>query len=603
MTSESPCCAGTLVYNQVSQVCCSSSLQRKINMKNSMRGPSLLAQDPEIPYAGEVPLVPNVRPVIVLEGSDYEMGYQHAQQLVHIFGTYYLKGAAEVERSEENLAVIRKSEGYIKKHTPWAIDFVNGMTEGCVDAGIPMTYPQMLAHFVSISNSPPSHADQPNPSECSGWAAWGSATRDGGLICAGSGDHEIRVGCKYRYRYEVNIMLFPETGNNYVFSPPTGGAGHPGMNNRGVCHAHHGVTGYYDRYVRPELERSGEGVPRVFLLMHALRFANSAEEGKDISISIPNPGGRQGGLWADVGGNALVIENRDNPRVIRRPGDHSERDFVYATNNFFAEELKGCYDPPPGQRVVFFPHVGYLGTEGSLGSIGRNFEMWNLFHNYYGEIDLEFAKMMWRFQGPPLPYATIDGAVDDYTRSQARLWNAHICQTGNAMVGVLQPDDGDEGLLHVSHGCAARGVDSPTYPGGVVVRLRPTYGFFELKLASDLGDVSRAAQTRARYDLWNAYQELMKIDYSDVRYAPLDEMLNQAVVEWQKGWFHTDEAGETRGREAVMRWAKAIRCHTRCQCYARQVYSSLVPPATRPEDLGLRQWHGNWGEWANRGND
>jgi len=160
---------------------------------------------PEVPYDGEVPLVPSVRPVIILKGTDHEMGYQHARQLVHIFGKYYLEGAAKVSRSESNLAMIRKSEGYIKQHTPWAIDYVKGMTDGCIAEGIPMTYMQMLAHFVSPSSSPSEAA------ECSGWAAWGSATKDGKLICGGSGDHEIRLGSKYRYRYEINIMLFPET--------------------------------------------------------------------------------------------------------------------------------------------------------------------------------------------------------------------------------------------------------------------------------------------------------------------------------------------------------------------------------------------------------
>ena len=41
---------------------------------------------PEIPYSDDVPLVPNVRPVLILSGSDYEMGVQHALQLVDIFG-------------------------------------------------------------------------------------------------------------------------------------------------------------------------------------------------------------------------------------------------------------------------------------------------------------------------------------------------------------------------------------------------------------------------------------------------------------------------------------------------------------------------------------
>jgi hypothetical protein len=364
---------------------------------------------------------------------------------------------------------------------------------------------------------------------------------------------------------------------------------------------HHGTTGYFDRYKNPEKGNSGDGVPRVFLLMHCLRFANSAEEAKDIAVSIPDPGQRQGGIWADVKGNALVIENKDNPSVIRRPGDNGERDFLYSTNNLFSEELKGAYDNlAAGLNLTFYPHVGYLGSDGSLGSIGRNFGLWNLLHNYHGEVDLEFAKMMWRFKGAKLPYATIDEAVEDYEGSQAKLWDPHISQPGNAVVAVLQPDDGNEGIIHVSHGCAVRGNDSPTWWGGVVLRLNPTYTFFELKLGSKPSEVCNAAQTRARYDLWNAYQELSSLNYSDVRYAELDKKLNEAVIEWQKGWFYRDEATETVGNESIIKWAKAIRCLTRSQSYARQVYETLIPPPTRPEDLHLRPWFGNWGEWSTR---
>ena len=554
------------------------------------------AEKPEVPYAGEVPLVPNVRPLIVLKGSDYEMGFQHATQLIQIFGRYYLEGAAAVKQSDAALAKITKTEGYVKKYTPWAIDYVRGMTDGCVKQGIPMTYAGMLAYMTGTGDSLLGGGG-----DCSGWAAWGSATKDGKLICGGSGDHEIRVGSKYESRFETNVMLFPESGYNYIMSPPSGGSAHPGMNNKGVAYVHHGTSGYYDRYANPEKAKSGEGVPRLFLLMHCLRFAKSAEEAKDIALSIPNPGGRQGGMWADVHGNALVIENRDNPRVIRRPGENGEKDFLYATNNLFSEKLKDCYKPPAGQKVVFFPHVGYLGTEGSLGSIGRNFELWNLFHNYHGKVDLEFAKMMWRFKGPSLPYPTIEEAVADYDKSQARLWNAHISQTGNSMVGILQPDDGNEGIFHVSQGCAVRGNDSPTYAGGVVARLRPTYTFFEVQLAANPGKVDGAAKTRARYDLWNAYQRLSKLDYSNAAYAPLDELLNEAVTEWQKGLFYEDEATETAGSESTIKWGKAIRCFTRTQALARQVYQGMAPPAKRPEDLGLRPWMGKWGDWASRG--
>ncbi|HDY90038.1 MAG TPA: hypothetical protein ENH82_18195 [bacterium] len=554
---------------------------------------SLLAQEPEVPYSGEVPLVPNVRPVIILKGSDYDMGYQHVQQLIQIYGAYYLKGAAELNHSDKKLEIFKELEQDVRKYTPWIIDYLKGMAAASKNAGIPMTFENILAHFASRSNVVLEESD------CSGFAAWGSATKDGKLICGGSGDHEIRLSSKYRYRYEIILFFYPESGNNFVLSPPSGGAGHPGMNNKGVIYVHHGSTNSCPSKKRLVGRNPGNGVPRIFTLLNTLRFAKSTNEAKDMVLSVP--GGLIGGLWADVNGNALVIESTDNPIIIRKPGDHGERDFIYATNNLLSQEFKNCWDPlPPGQKTVYFPHVGWLGTGGTIGSIGRNFELWNLFHNYHGDVDQDFAKMMWRFIGTPLPYATIDEAVEDYERSQAKHWNAHISQTGNAMVGIFQPDNGNEGLIHVSHGCAVRGNDSPTYEGGVVLRLKPTYSFFELKLAADPKNVTTAAQTRARYDLWNAYQELMKIDYSDKRFVPLDDLLNQAVVEWQKGWFYLDEASEVKGSESVIKYAKAVRCYTRTQCYARQVYNSLVPPATRPENLDLRAWHGNWGDWISR---
>ena len=39
----------------------------------------------EIHFADGAPLVPSINPIVVLQGSDYDMGYQYAQQLIEIF--------------------------------------------------------------------------------------------------------------------------------------------------------------------------------------------------------------------------------------------------------------------------------------------------------------------------------------------------------------------------------------------------------------------------------------------------------------------------------------------------------------------------------------
>ena len=64
-----------------------------------------------------------------------------------------------------------------------------------------------------------------------------------------------------------------------------------------------------------------------------------------------------------------------------------------------------------------------------------------------------------------------------------------------------------------------------------------------------------------------------------------------------KGLYYEDrvQGGRAEGNQGVYMWSKALRAYTRCQALAKQVYNALVPPATKPEDLGLKPW-GFWNE-------
>ena len=42
----------------------------------------LTNQGSEILFAGDVPLVPPINPIVVLQGSDFEMGRQYARQVI-----------------------------------------------------------------------------------------------------------------------------------------------------------------------------------------------------------------------------------------------------------------------------------------------------------------------------------------------------------------------------------------------------------------------------------------------------------------------------------------------------------------------------------------
>jgi hypothetical protein len=566
---------------------------------------------PEIPWADEVPLTPNVRPVIIVSGSDYDMGYQWYQQIVHIYGLRYLEGRKARKFTLAEQEALKAYQSFIDKHTPEMTELLKGMVAGAKDAGIELTYEDMLAKFCSGDGNAirmPGQAQRaavgaagacPDcyDSDCSGFAAWGDATRDGRLIAGGSGDHEIRLGDNEITRLEYCIVMMPKNGNNFVTSTSTGCCWHAGMNNKGVTMFHHGATGYCGRY--DEKQPFKYGVPNTMITMHSLRFANSAKEAQEIVLSLPSGDGRIGGAWADVNGTAFVIENRDNPRLIRKPGDNGERNFIYATNNLFSKELGSCYKSSPGLPVEFVPHAGWLGTHGSRESIPRNLSIFNLLHNYYGSVDLEFAKMIWRFPSVPPKYPTLEEADADFDRTQGRNWNSHLSETGNAMVGIMKPDNGNKGLYFVSQGCAAR-ISNPHWPFLRVYRVEPTYTFFEMQLDASPRALAEAARMRAMYALAYADQQLRKLTYHDAAYAPLDDVFNKAVTQWQKGQFYEARAGKAEGNQAASFLARSARSFFRAQALGWQVYESLVPPPTNPEALGLRPWFGAWGEWATR---
>lgn len=536
----------------------------------------------EIPYAGEVPLPPNVRPVIILSGSDYEMGFQFYQQLIQIFGPWILERVAEDKFSENELKTKEAYEEYTRHYAPEFIEMFKGMADGATAAGISLSCDEVLAHFVRRKR------EKVRPSsDCSGFAAWGTATRNGQMICLGSTDHEVT--------FEVTLVCFPQTGNNFIISPfqPTEfgwKGGHPGMNNKGLVYVHHGATRWI--HSKPK-EQWTEGLKEGIANFHTLRFASNAPEAKDMQLSYPSGDGFTGGFWVDVQGNAYIIESRENPRAVRRPGDYGERDFIYATNNALCKELAHCQDPPP-KGNTYIPHGGWLGTGATISSVSRNLGLWNMLHNYHGQVDFDFVRMVSRFPGKPPAYPTLEEAEAAYYKTQGKGWDAKMCDLENALVAIMLPLNGNGGLYYVSHGCPAR-VAYPLLARAHYYRIAPTYSYYQLKLAGDPQEMTGAAKQRAQYELYYANQELRKLNYSDCAYVPLDQIFNQAAIEWHKGLYYEDrvEGGRAERNQGVYMWSKAIRAYTRCQALAKQVYNVLVPPATKPEDLGLKPW-GFW---------
>ena len=213
-----------------------------------------------------------------------------------------------------------------------------------------------------------------------------------------------------------------------------------------------------------------------------------------------------------------------------------------------------------------------------------------MFDRYHGEVDLDFAKMMWRFPGEPPPYPLDQECYEAYYATQGEGWDQKIGNLDNARVVIMQPDDGDEGVAYICSGSAAR-VAYPLVPrGGDYYQIAATHTFYELTLASGPAAVVSAAKSASHAYIAEAYQELMWLNYTDTGYAGLNELYTLANTEYYEGVNWANKAALASGNEALLYYGKAAAAFTRSQAHAKQVLHALVPPATCPKDLGLKPY-------------
>ncbi|MFC1534604.1 hypothetical protein ACFL7M_14720 [Thermodesulfobacteriota bacterium] len=122
--------------------------------------------------------------------------------------------------SQKELNELSEYEQYIKKFAPEFVDIFKGIAASANDLGISLSYHDVLRYYTN-----PSKYTRPDyPPElltrlqsdlrggCSGFAAWGKATKDGRLIASSSGDAQGSY-------FGSTVVVFPETGNNFITSP------------------------------------------------------------------------------------------------------------------------------------------------------------------------------------------------------------------------------------------------------------------------------------------------------------------------------------------------------------------------------------------------
>jgi len=541
--------------------------------------------------SGSEPLPSGIKPVVILSGSDYEMGYQYAQQAIAYYGPWFYQKTPGVYEpfSDAQIAALKAYQYYVMQYAPENIEYLKGEAAGATAAGVPMTYAEALARLTGTrafpGTEPPESADDTLPPTglCSVWAAWGRTTKDGSLI---AGDSSDGSGAGFG----LVEVVYPYEGNSYIWSDG-------GMNDKGV------FCGLSDGEAVRDIDVQGSyefgnvymsAWPFRVSRKHALRFTSTAKDAMDFYASKQVHWGGDNQTFVDVTGDAYVLESSAAFQALRRPGDFGEGDFIHTRNTFLTDEGGPAnLGDEPGQ---FYPHGGWAQdpkdgpvTEGDwqMASVRTNQTMFNMFNQYQGKVDLDFAKMLWRFAGK-LPRDA--WSLEEFRATKAAAWETPG-NLENTSVSIYRPDNGDSGTAYVCTGQAGR-VAAPYSPDewGGFYNIGGTNTFYELTLAADPATAVAAAKQAALDYTHAAYQRFMWIDFGDVSHDELTQLFDLANTEYYDGVNWMSKARLAAGNDKMLCNGRALTAFAKAQAHAQQVYEALVRPPVTPSDLGLKKY-------------
>jgi hypothetical protein len=303
-------------------------------------------------------------------------------------------------------------------------------------------------------------------------------------------------------------------------------------------------------------------------------------------------------MFGDLGGGHFVLEGSAAFKSVRKAGDFGEGDFLHMRNNFFtAEGGKSNLADQPGK---FYPHGGWVqdpppgvtdpdaGADIQMASVRTNQTMYNMLSQYQGEVDLEFAKMLWRFAGkmPKDPWS-----IAEFRATKGRAWETPG-NLNNVQVNICIPDNGANGKVYICAGPAGR-VATPYNADPAAsdwYQKGGTHTFYELTLAADPGAIVYEANASAHRDLGLAYQKLMHKNFGDVGFEGLNTLFDTANTEYYDGVNWTSKAGLASGNTKLLYYGQAATAFARAQAHAQQISETLVHPATTPSKLGLKPY-------------
>jgi hypothetical protein len=190
---------------------------------------------------------------------------------------------------------------------------------------------------------------------------------------------------------------------------------------------------------------------------------------------------------------------------------------------------------------------------------------WYFFTRYLGDVDMEFAKMLYRWYDPAGKFTGIG-------------------HRNNTSVHLGNPS---RGLYMSCCGTAGREVTSGPRGGP---NLDTWYSFYSVRLKNSPAAVVSTARNSARVATLRADTAMrkLKLDFETLAsYLALKDLFFKATDEIHNGHNYRTKARLTVGSESLFLLSKAITKYTRGETMMNAICNLINPPPAFPEDLGL----------------
>ncbi len=601
--------------------------------------PRLERDDTEILFAGaaRVPIVPSICPIVVLAGSNRAMGRQYAKQVIDIYGTWCFERLAARTVTAEEAACVERWQAELERAAPEVVEFAIGCSEGASEAGVELSRVQAIAIWTGYR--PPADgrhlmfgedldpvagqeqrsdgviaysggavaSDAAATDRCSGACAWGEATTDGQLVAGCTTDHECT--------YQATIVAFPEAGNHFIYTPfsvngstPVLGrqfmAGHPGLNDKGLAYVHHGGHSFEGGACGGgPPEQWGYGVRRGAATLHALQFAGSAKEAKEMMLALPvgDPGpilGTAGGMFADPHAGYVIEErtgapNATHPIVRSATYDRHDRPhrFLYANNNPLdpdpgvwrsPREANFRYSRDAGWHIVRAEDAGstdpvtVAGRMATKNSAARNRYLYGRLMEVDGRIDLDAMRGIYGRSGT-VPDGPWEEAVERWRAGEE--WEVSTVHRANAFTALIERPADDAGSYHGCIGPARRSIEVRE-PSHGYYYYDETNAFWTLRLQATPVRLMDAAAAEAERRIAQAARLSEQLTAEDAGRSLVTSLLDQAHEAMREGRDRgVPPSEDSRGidDDTMAAVAYRTRAFTRAQVRAAQVADLLEP--------------------------